>query len=247
MNRFIIIYLYVSHIYSINQCQTTFVTPPPFRLIYMLSYERNPTALMLSTILHPIKLYYTFLKMISSAAPVARAAVCHSTFGSLHFRDSRNIKKWRVHGNQLLFLDDTIHGFIPAGRRYHEGSVEGKKERVITSLKSENFSLRSQLAAEQSRYFKLEDAEVRQKIKTMETLEKKMGFIHRQRAVVSEQAATNMNGKRQSSGSWKWTKLLNRTEEINKAFANEVSWDPSSTSSTQTPTHRPSERTYGAI
>ncbi|KAL0662703.1 hypothetical protein Bca4012_099540 [Brassica carinata] len=152
MNRFIIIYLYVSHIYSINQCQTTFVTPPPFRLIYMLSYERNPTALMLSTILHPIKLYYTFLKMISSAAPVARAAVCHSTFGSLHFRDSRNIKKWRVHGNQLLFLDDT-------------------------------------------------DAEVRQKIKTMETLEKKMGFIHRQRAVVSEQAATNMNGKRQSSGS----------------------------------------------
>ncbi|KAH0902984.1 hypothetical protein HID58_042487, partial [Brassica napus] len=36
-----------------------------------------------------------------------------------------------------------IHGFIPAGRRYHEGSVEGKKERVITSLKSENFSLRS--------------------------------------------------------------------------------------------------------
>ena len=159
MNRFIILYLYVSHIYSVNQCQTTFVTPPPFRLIYMLSYERNPTTLILSTILHPIKLYYTFLKMISSAALVARAAVCHSTFGSLHFRDSRNIKKWRVYGNQLLFLDDTvktssincnlssrsvynrlsnssfkyliwlnmqnseIHGFVPAGRRYHEGSV----------------------------------------------------------------------------------------------------------------------------
>ncbi|CAN7085052.1 unnamed protein product [Brassica oleracea var. botrytis] len=128
MNRFIILYLYVSHIYPVNQCQTKFVTPPPFRLIYiyMLSYERNPTTLILSTILHPIKLYYTFLKMISSAALVARAAVCHSTFGSLHFRDSRNIKKWRVYGNQLLFLDDTnseIHGFVPAGRRYHEGSV----------------------------------------------------------------------------------------------------------------------------
>uniref|UniRef100_A0A0D3CTR6 Acyl-CoA-binding domain-containing protein n=1 Tax=Brassica oleracea var. oleracea TaxID=109376 RepID=A0A0D3CTR6_BRAOL len=127
--------------------------------------------------------------------------------------------------------------------------VEGKKERVTTSLKSENSSLRSQLAAEQSRYFKLEveDAEVRQNIKTMETLEKKLGFIHRQRAVVSEQAAANMNGKRQSYGEWKWTKLLKRTEEINKAFANEVSWDPSSTSSTQAPTHRPSERTYGSI
>ncbi|CAG7886169.1 unnamed protein product [Brassica rapa] len=38
-----------------------------------------------------------------------------------------------------------------------------------------------------------------------------------------------------------------RTEEINNAFANEVSWDRSSTSSTQAPTQRPSERTYGAI
>ncbi|CAN6917886.1 unnamed protein product [Brassica oleracea] len=38
-----------------------------------------------------------------------------------------------------------------------------------------------------------------------------------------------------------------RTEEINSAFANEVSWDRSSTSSTQAPTQRPSERTYGAI
>ncbi|KAG2243100.1 hypothetical protein Bca52824_095056 [Brassica carinata] len=38
-----------------------------------------------------------------------------------------------------------------------------------------------------------------------------------------------------------------RTEEINNAFANEVSWDRSSTSSAQAPTQRPSERTYGAI
>jgi len=39
-----------------------------------------------------------------------------------------------------------------------------------------------------------------------------------------------------------------RTEDINNAFANEVSWDRSSASSTQaTTTQRPSERTYGAI
>ncbi|CAH8345137.1 unnamed protein product [Eruca vesicaria subsp. sativa] len=38
-----------------------------------------------------------------------------------------------------------------------------------------------------------------------------------------------------------------RTEEINNAFANEVSWDRASASSAQSPTHRPSERTYGAI
>lgn len=38
-----------------------------------------------------------------------------------------------------------------------------------------------------------------------------------------------------------------RTEDINNAFANEVSWDRSSASSTQATTQRPSERTYGAI
>uniref|UniRef100_A0A1J3EJL6 G-protein coupled receptor n=1 Tax=Noccaea caerulescens TaxID=107243 RepID=A0A1J3EJL6_NOCCA len=38
-----------------------------------------------------------------------------------------------------------------------------------------------------------------------------------------------------------------RTEEINNAFANEVSWDRSSSSSSQAPTQRPSDRTYGAI
>ncbi|WZZ00974.1 hypothetical protein YC2023_073302 [Brassica napus] len=121
MNRFITLFLYVSHIYSVNQCQFTFATPPPFRLIYTLSYERNPTALILSTILPPIKLYFTFSKMISSAAPVAKAVVSGT------------------------------------GQSY------------------------------------------------------------------------------------------SRTEEINNAFANEVSWDRSSMSSTQAPTHRPSKRTYGAI
>ncbi|CAF2286388.1 unnamed protein product [Brassica rapa subsp. narinosa] len=197
MNRFITLFLYVSHIYSVNQCQFTFATPPPFCLIYTLSYERNPTALILSTILPPIKLYFTFSKMISSAAPVAKAVVCHST-----------LKKWQVHGNQLLFLDDRnseIHGFIPAGRRYHQGSVHQCVE-LPTIFCNRNFSLRSQLAAEQSRCFKLEVAEV--------------------------------SGTGQS---------YSRTEEINNAFANEVSWDRSSMSSTQAPTHRPSKRTYGAI
>ncbi|RID76584.1 hypothetical protein BRARA_B03549 [Brassica rapa] len=120
--------------------------------------------------------------------------------------------------------------------------VEGKSERIITSLRSEKeeleaslskekiqtlqlkeeltetetrsaelykelHSVRSQLAAEQSRCFKLEVevAEVRQKLQTMETLEKELELLHRQRAVASEQAAVNMNGKRQSSGGvWGW-------------------------------------------
>ncbi|CAN6902013.1 unnamed protein product [Brassica oleracea] len=88
--------------------------------------------------------------------------------------------------------------------------VEGKMERVITSLKSEKEDLSERISSEISRCFELEVevAEVRQKLKTMETLEKKLELLHRQRAVASEQAAANMNGKRQSSVSWKWTKLL---------------------------------------
>ncbi|KAF8097971.1 hypothetical protein N665_0278s0032 [Sinapis alba] len=76
-----------------------------------------------------------------------------------------------------------------------------------TELYKELHSVRSQLATEQSRCFKLEVevAEVRQKLQTMETLEKELELLHRQRAAASEQAAANMNGKRQSSGGvWGW-------------------------------------------
>ncbi|KAG7556688.1 Acyl-CoA-binding protein ACBP [Arabidopsis suecica] len=119
--------------------------------------------------------------------------------------------------------------------------VEGKAERIITTLKSEKEeveaslnkekiqtlqlkeelaeidtrntelykelqSVRNQLAAEQSRCFKLEVevAELRQKLQTMETLQEELELLQRQRAVASEQAAT-MNAKRQSSGGvWGW-------------------------------------------
>ncbi|EOA22209.1 hypothetical protein CARUB_v10002793mg [Capsella rubella] len=75
-----------------------------------------------------------------------------------------------------------------------------------TELYKELQSVRSQLAAEQSRCFKLEVevAEVRQKLQTMETLQKELELLQRQRAVASEQAAA-MNAKRQSSGGvWGW-------------------------------------------
>ncbi|AED93708.1 acyl-CoA binding protein 5 [Arabidopsis thaliana] len=122
-----------------------------------------------------------------------------------------------------------------------EIKVEGKADRIITTLKSEKEeveaslnkekiqtlqlkeelaeidtrntelykelqSVRNQLAAEQSRCFKLEVevAELRQKLQTMETLQKELELLQRQRAVASEQAAT-MNAKRQSSGGvWGW-------------------------------------------
>ncbi|KAL0835855.1 hypothetical protein Bca101_087744 [Brassica carinata] len=63
---------------------------PPYIYVILREEPYGPHSLNNSssnkTVLH-------LLKMISSAAPVAKAAVCHSTFGSLHFRDSRNIKK----------------------------------------------------------------------------------------------------------------------------------------------------------
>uniref|UniRef100_A0A1J3CPF0 Acyl-CoA-binding domain-containing protein 4 n=1 Tax=Noccaea caerulescens TaxID=107243 RepID=A0A1J3CPF0_NOCCA len=73
-----------------------------------------------------------------------------------------------------------------------------------TDLYKELQSVRGQLAAEQSRCFKLEVdvAELRQKLQTLETLQKELELLQRQKAA-SEQAA--MNAKRQSSGGvWGW-------------------------------------------
>ncbi|XP_010417784.1 PREDICTED: acyl-CoA-binding domain-containing protein 4 [Camelina sativa] len=68
-----------------------------------------------------------------------------------------------------------------------------------TELYKELQSVRGQLAAEQSRCFKLEVdvAELRQKLQTLETLQKELELLQRQKAA-SEQAA--INAKRQSSG-----------------------------------------------
>ncbi|KAK8573501.1 hypothetical protein V6N13_009591 [Hibiscus sabdariffa] len=72
-----------------------------------------------------------------------------------------------------------------------------------TDLYKELQSVRGQLAAEQSRCFKLEVdvAELRQKFQTMETLKKELELLQRQK-VASEQA---LNAKqRQGSGVWGW-------------------------------------------
>ncbi|XP_010524875.1 PREDICTED: acyl-CoA-binding domain-containing protein 4 isoform X2 [Tarenaya hassleriana] len=74
-----------------------------------------------------------------------------------------------------------------------------------TDLYKELQSVRGQLAAEQSRCFKLEVevAELRQKLQTMETLQKELEIMQRQKAA-SEQAAA-INARRQSSGGvWGW-------------------------------------------
>ncbi|XVE89660.1 hypothetical protein DITRI_Ditri20bG0013500 [Diplodiscus trichospermus] len=74
-----------------------------------------------------------------------------------------------------------------------------------TDLYKELQSVRGQLAAEQSRCFKLEVdvAELRQKLQTMETLQKELELLQRQKAA-SEQAALNAKQRQGSGGVWGW-------------------------------------------
>ncbi|KAJ9131420.1 hypothetical protein P3X46_035081 [Hevea brasiliensis] len=74
-----------------------------------------------------------------------------------------------------------------------------------TDLYKELQSVRGQLAAEQSRCFKLEVdvAELRQKLQTMETLQKELELLQRQKAA-SEQAALNAKHRQGSGGMWGW-------------------------------------------
>lgn len=74
-----------------------------------------------------------------------------------------------------------------------------------TDLYTELQSVRGQLAAEQSRCFKLEVdvAELRQKLQTMETLQKELELLQRQKAA-SEEAVLNAKQRQNSSGVWGW-------------------------------------------
>ncbi|PKI51514.1 hypothetical protein CRG98_028074 [Punica granatum] len=73
------------------------------------------------------------------------------------------------------------------------------------NLYKELQSLRGQLAAEQSRSFKLEVdvAELRQKLQTMEALQKELEILRRQKAA-SEQAISMARQKQSSGGVWSW-------------------------------------------
>ncbi|KAK9086460.1 hypothetical protein Syun_028854 [Stephania yunnanensis] len=73
-----------------------------------------------------------------------------------------------------------------------------KKDRELQSV-------RGQLASEQSRCFKLEVdvAELRQKLQLMETLQKELELLQRQKAA-SEQAALDAKQRQSSGGVWGW-------------------------------------------
>ncbi|KAI3986069.1 hypothetical protein MKX01_039151 [Papaver californicum] len=74
-----------------------------------------------------------------------------------------------------------------------------------TDITKELQSVRGQLVSEQSRCFKLEVdvAELRQKLQTMETLQKELELLQCQKAA-SEQAALNAKQRQSSGGVWGW-------------------------------------------
>ncbi|KAJ4751686.1 Acyl-CoA binding protein [Rhynchospora pubera] len=74
-----------------------------------------------------------------------------------------------------------------------------------TDLTKELQSIRSQLATEQSRCFKLEVdlAELRQKLLALEALEKEVELLQRQKAA-TEQAAMDAKQRQSSGGMWGW-------------------------------------------
>ncbi|CAI9769513.1 unnamed protein product [Fraxinus pennsylvanica] len=90
-------------------------------------------------------------------------------------------------------------------------------ETHYTDLYKELQSLRDQLAAEQSRCFKLEVdvVEMRQKLQTMETLQKEIELLQRQKAA-SEQAALSAKQRQNSSGvkCSRWSSVLSGLLEL---------------------------------
>ncbi|CAL5400569.1 unnamed protein product [Camellia sinensis] len=89
-------------------------------------------------------------------------------------------------------------------------SLQLKQELVESGARNSDLykelqSVRGQLAAEQSRCFKLEVdvAELRQKLQTMETLQKELELLQRQKAA-SEQAAFSAKQRQSSGGVWGW-------------------------------------------
>ncbi|KAE9615955.1 hypothetical protein Lal_00017646 [Lupinus albus] len=82
----------------------------------------------------------------------------------------------------------------------------GEAESRNSDLYKELQSVRGQLAAEQSRCFKLEVevAELGQKLQTIGTLQKELELLQRQKAAAAEQAALNAKQRQSSGGVWGW-------------------------------------------
>ncbi|GMN43875.1 hypothetical protein TIFTF001_013073 [Ficus carica] len=168
-------------------------------------------------------------KMMETPVPDSVSAVPNATNATRDFeseleagQDGKTFHKDIVDSEPTRFKGEKSSEHVLASLRAEREELESSlsKEKVQslqlkqdleeaetrnTDLYKELQSVRGQLAAEQSRCFKLEVelAELRQKIQTMETLQKELELLQRQKAV-SEQAALNAKQRQGSGGVWGW-------------------------------------------
>ncbi|XP_038988699.1 acyl-CoA-binding domain-containing protein 6 isoform X2 [Phoenix dactylifera] len=104
-------------------------------------------------------------------------------------------------GNEELRATITREQFEMVHLKQELADAESRNANLTKELQS----VRGQLAAEQSRCFKLEVdvAELRQKLQTMDTLQKELELLQRQKAA-AEQAALNAERRQGSRGVWGW-------------------------------------------
>ncbi|KAF3790353.1 Acyl-CoA-binding domain-containing protein 4 [Nymphaea thermarum] len=101
-------------------------------------------------------------------------------------------------------LNQASHSWSCMNRRKAPGTVELESDDCLSSNELQSF--RSQLATEQSRCFKLEVdvAEIRSKLQKMETLEREVELLRRQKVASEEVAAMGAKERQGSTGLWGW-------------------------------------------
>ncbi|GJN22758.1 hypothetical protein PR202_gb10354 [Eleusine coracana subsp. coracana] len=134
------------------------------------------------------------------------------SFGGYNGRYSNEVYTLRLSvksDSQSNTKEETVAENIPTVLAPEvEISQDGKIREIAMDGADSDLELqavRGQLASEQSRCFKLEVdvAELRQKLQSLDTLEKEVELLRRQRAA-SEQAALEAKQRQSSGGMWGW-------------------------------------------
>jgi hypothetical protein len=164
-------------------------------------------------------------KMLETAVPDSVSAVQNATTATRDMESEgqegkiREIVSENVDSEPMITNEKSYLSALKSEKEDLESSLNKEKmlslqlkqelteaETRNTDLYKELQSVRGQLASEQSRCFKLEVdvAELRQKLQTMETLQKELELLQRQKAASEQAAALNAKQKQSSSGVWGW-------------------------------------------
>lgn len=164
-------------------------------------------------------------KMLETAVPDSVSAVQNATTATRDMESEgqegkiREIVTENVDSEPMITNEKSYLSALKSEKEDLESSLNKEKmlslqlkqelteaETRNTDLYKELQSVRGQLASEQSRCFKLEVdvAELRQKMQTMETLQKELELLQRQKAASEQAAALNAKQRQSSGGVWGW-------------------------------------------